>query len=62
MREYALIALNVIEYTSIYLKKKQIAKYARILDVSDAVHNIRSLYKLLGSFRDSDVFRTLSNI
>ena len=38
--------LNMIEYAGIYLKK-QSAEYARILNVSDAVNNIRSLYKLL---------------
>ena len=45
MREYALRTLNMIEYAGIYLKK-QSAEYARILSVSDAVHSIRSLYKL----------------
>ena len=53
--------LNMIEHADIYLKK-QGAEYARILDVSDAVHSIRSLYKLLSSYRDRDVFRTQSNI
>ena len=61
MREYALITLNMIEYTSIN-QKKQSAEYASILNVSDAVHSIRSLYKLLSSYRDRDVFRALSNI
>ena len=61
MCEYALITLNMIEYAGIYLKK-QSAAYTKILKVSDAVHSIRSLYKLLSSYRDRDVFRTLSNI
>ena len=39
------------KYAWIYLKK-QSAEYARILNVSDAVHSIRSLYKLLSSYRD----------
>ena len=53
----------MIEYDGIYLKKnKQTAEYARILNVSDAVHNIRSLYKLMSSYRDRDVFRTMLNI
>ena len=47
MCEYASITLNIIEYTGEYLKKQkqknQSAKYARILNVSDAVHSIRSL-------------------
>ena len=47
MSEYPLIMLNMIEYADVYLKK-QSAEYARIiLNVSDAVHNIRSLYNLL---------------
>ena len=61
MCEYALIALNMIEYAGIYLKNQH-GEYARILNVSDSVHSIRSLYKLLSSYRDTDVFRTLSNI
>ena len=61
MSGYALITLNMIEYAGIYLKN-QSAKYSRILNVSDAAHSVRSLYKLLSSYRDRDVFRTLSNI
>ena len=61
MLECALLTLNIIEYASIYLKK-QIAQYARILNVSNAVHSIRSLHKLLTSYREKEVFRTLSNI
>ena len=30
------------------------------MNVSDAVHSIRSLYKLLSSYRDRGMFRTLS--
>ena len=56
MREYALIMLNMIECASIYLNNQK-AEYARILSVSDAVHSVRSLYKLLSSYRDRDVFR-----
>ena len=50
----------MIEYAGIYLKK-QSAEYARILNVFDVVHSIRSLYKLLSSYRDRDVFRALSD-
>ena len=54
--------MSMLEYAVIYLKK-QSTEYARsILNVSDAVHSTRSLYKLLSSYRDRDVFRTLSNI
>ena len=42
MPEDALITLHTIEYIGIYLKK-QSAEYARILNVSDAVHSVRSL-------------------
>ena len=51
----------MIEYAGIYLKK-QSAEYARILDVSDIVQGMRSLYKSLSSYWDRDVFRTLPNI
>ena len=39
MLEYALITLNMIEYAGIHLKK-QSTGYARILNVSLAVHSI----------------------
>ena len=32
------------------------------INVSDGVHSIRSLYKLLSSYRDRDIFRALPNI
>ena len=57
MREYALIMLNIREYACIYMNK-QYSEYARILNVSDAVHSINSLYELLSSHRDRDVLRT----
>ena len=47
MCQYASITLNIIECAGEYLKKqkqkKKSTKYARILNVSDAVHSIRSL-------------------
>ena len=61
MGEYALITLTIIEYAGIYLKK-QSAEYARVLDVSDAVQSIMPLNRLLSTYCDRDVFRTLSNI
>ena len=61
MRDYASIMLNVLEYASIYLRK-QSPDYAKILNASDAVHSIRSLYKLLRNYRERNVFKTLSNI
>ena len=35
--------LNMLQYAWIHLKKKQSSKYARILNVPDGVHSIRSL-------------------
>ena len=61
MRDYASVMVSMIEYTCIYLNK-QSAQYARILDVLDVVYSVRSLYKLLSSYGDRDLFRTLSNI
>ena len=65
--EYAWISLNMsyewicLNRFLIYLKK-QSAEYARIQNVSDKVHSISSLYKLLSSYRDRRVFKTLSSI
>ena len=56
--------LNYAEYYWIcwHIPQKQTAEYARILNVSDTVYSIRSMYKLVSSYQDRDVFRTLSNI
>ena len=51
MSEYTLATLNSFEYAGIYLKKKQSAEYARIPNVSDAIHSLRSLYKLLSIYK-----------
>ena len=60
MSEYALITLNVIEYADVYLKK-QSAEYTRIiLNVSDAVHIIRSLI-LLSSYQDRRIQNTVKH-
>ena len=45
MHEHAFITLNMIKHIGIYLKKKKSFEYARIQNMSDAVHSIRSLYK-----------------
>ena len=58
--EYAWIILNMLEYACIYLNK-QSSEYTRFLNVSDGVYSARSLYKLLSSYRDRGVSRTLSN-
>ena len=49
MREYASITLSMLEYAGKYLEKQN-AEYARILNVSDEVHNLRSLCTLLSSY------------
>ena len=54
----ASITLNMFEDVCIYLKK-QSAEYGRTLNVSHVGHSIRSLYKLLNSYRDRHAFRTL---
>ena len=46
--------LNILEYPCIYLNK-QSSEYTRILNISDAGHSIRSLYKLMSSHRDSTI-------
>ena len=61
MRAYALAMLNMLEYACIYLNK-QSSQYARILNVFDAVHRIKSLYKKVSGYWDKGVFRTLPNI
>ena len=53
--------LNNAECAWIYLNK-QSCEYARILNVSDVVCIIRSLYKLLSGYRDRGIFRTTWNI
>ena len=50
--------LNMLEFGYMYLNK-QSSKYARILNVSDAVHSRRSPYKLLSTYSNRDIFRTL---
>ena len=51
----------MIEYASINMKTWS-AEYARIPDVPDAMHSLRSLYKLLSSYWGKGVFKTLSDI
>ena len=53
MRGYALIKVNMFEYAWKY-QNKQNSEHARILNVSDAVYSMRSLYKILSSYRDRD--------
>ena len=49
-------ALKIPQYASTFLNKQN-SEYARILNVSDAIYSIRSLQKLLSSYRDKDKFR-----
>ena len=48
-------------YAGMYLKK-QSTEYARILNVPDAVHSVRSLYKLLSSYRDRRIQNTVKHL
>ena len=61
MLEYASITPNMIWYASIYLKK-QSAGYVRILNVADEIHSIRSLCKLLSSYRDRRIQNTVKHL
>ena len=59
MSEYPLTMLNLIEYADVCLKK-QSAEYGRIiLNVSDAVHSIRSLCNLLSRCLDRHIQNTV---
>ena len=55
MPQYMWIPLAMLSMFA-YAWKKQISEYAEILN------GLRSQYKLPSSYRDKDVFRTLSNI
>ena len=60
MREYASVTLSMLEYAGIYLKK-QSSEYGTILNVSDAVHSMRSLaysIRLVSSYRDRRIQNT----
>ena len=56
--------LNNVEYDWIrwYIPKKTESLYARILNVSDAVHSTRSLCKLLSSYRDRHIQNTIKHL
>ena len=58
---YSLHVKNMIAYGGIFLKK-QSAEYAIILNVSNEVHCIRSLYKLLSSYRDRHIQNTVKHL
>ena len=58
MPQYAWICLNNAEYAT-WINSSQ---YARILDLSDAVHSIRWLYKLLSSYRDRRIQSTVKHM
>ena len=57
----ALITLNVIEYADLYLKKQSVEYLRIILNVSDAVHSIKSL-NLLSSYRDRRIQNTVKHL
>ena len=63
--KYVWIWLDSAEYAWIFLKtpeKKNGSEYVKTANVSDEVHSIKLLYKILSSYQDRGVFRTLSNI
>ena len=51
----------MIKYARIYMRKQR-AECARILIVSDAVLNTKSLYKLLHSYRDTCIQNTVKHL
>ena len=57
----ALITLNIIEYADLYLKKQSVEYLRIILNVSDAVHSIKSL-NLLSSYRDRRIQNTVKHL
>ena len=54
MHEYVSVTLSMIECAGI--SEKQSNEYAGILNFSNAVHSIRSLPKLLSSYRDRETY------
>ena len=57
--EYASIMLKMLEYASISLNTQGL-EYARILNVSEAVHSIRLLFKMLSRQRNAIETETYS--
>ena len=53
--------LNKVRYAYIYLDK-QSYEYVKILNVSNAVHSIRPLYKSLSRYRDRRIQNTASSV
>ena len=58
--DYALVMMDILEYVCIY-QNKQSSEYAKILNVSDAVHSIRLLCKSLSIYRDKHIQNTVKN-
>ena len=56
------MTLSMVEYAGIYLKKKNSTEYARILHVSVALHSVRSLCKLLSSYRNRPIQSTVKHL
>ena len=54
--------LHMIEYAFIYMKKKQSTEFARIMNVSDVVYSIMSLYKLLSSYWDRCIHNNVKHL
>ena len=65
MSEYARMCPNNVEYDLIWQnipERKQSTEYARILNVSVALHCIRLLYKLLSSYRNRRIQNSVKHL
>ena len=54
--------LNMIEYAGKYLETQCVEYDIIILNVSDAVHSIRSLCNLLNSYQDRRIQNTVKHL
>ena len=61
MSGYALVTLDMIDYVNVYLKKQSAEHVRIILNVSDAVHSIRSV-NILSSHRDRRIHNTVKHL
>ena len=52
----------MIKHVDIYMKKQSVEYAGIVLDVSCAIHSIRSLYSLLISYRDKSIHNTVNNL
>ena len=65
MSQYTWVSLSNAEYDLKFRhipEKKQSAEYATILNVSDAVHSIRALHKLLSTYQERRIQNTVKHL